>query len=180
MLLEVEGIVLSETPYGETSKIINLYTKEKGLIGIMCKGAKSMKSMFRASTQVLSYGIFNLHYKEGKLSTLTGVDIIDPLINIKEDLKKITTAFYLIKLITQVLKDTQDPKIYDLFISTILKINEGFDETVLCNILEIKLLPFLGVTLCLDGCIRCGSKKEIVTIDKKEMRKKIRTSRQRL
>ena len=29
MLLEVEGIVLSETPYGETSKIINLYTKEK-------------------------------------------------------------------------------------------------------------------------------------------------------
>ena len=28
MLLEVEGIVLSETPYGETSKIINLYTKE--------------------------------------------------------------------------------------------------------------------------------------------------------
>ena len=54
MLLEVEGIVLSETPYGETSKIINLYTKEKGLIGIMCKGAKSMKSMFRASTQVLS------------------------------------------------------------------------------------------------------------------------------
>ena len=114
MLLEVEGIVLSETPYGETSKIINLYTKEKGLIGIMCKGAKSMKSMFRASTQVLSYGIFNLHYKEGKLSTLTGVDIIDPLINIKEDLKKITTAFYLIKLITQVLKDTQDPKIYYL------------------------------------------------------------------
>lgn len=165
MLLEVEGIVLSETPYGETSKIINLYTKEKGLIGIMCKGAKSMKSMFRASTQVLSYGVFNLHYKEGKLSTLTGVDIIDPLINIKEDLKKITTAFYLIKLITQVLKDTQDPKIYELFISTILKINEGFDETVLCNILEIKLLPFLGVTLCLDGCIRCGSKKEIVTID---------------
>ena len=64
MLLEVEGIVLSETPYGETSKIINLYTKEKGLIGIMCKGAKSMKSMFRASTQVLSYGVFNLHYKE--------------------------------------------------------------------------------------------------------------------
>ena len=77
MLLEVEGIVLSETPYGETSKIINLYTKETGLIGIMCKGAKSMKSMFRASTQVLSYGVFNLHYKEGKLSTLTGVDIIE-------------------------------------------------------------------------------------------------------
>lgn len=165
MLLEVEGIVLSETPYGETSKIINLYTKEKGLIGIMCKGAKSLKSPFRAGTQTLSYGVFCLNYKEGKISTLRSVDIINPLKEIHNDLDKMVIVSYLTKLIVQVVKQNNNKKIYDLFISTILKINEGFDETVLCNILEIKLLPFLGVTLCLDGCIRCGSKKEIVTID---------------
>ena len=42
MNTEVEGFVLTETPYGETSKIINVLTRKYGLIGIMCKGAKSL------------------------------------------------------------------------------------------------------------------------------------------
>ena len=165
MPLEVQGIVMSETPYGETSKIINVLTKEKGLIGIMCKGAKSMKSPFRATTQVLSYGVFNLHYKEGKLSTLISVDIIDPLVNTKTDLEKVTVSLYLVKLVTGVLKETKSSKIYELFISSILKINEGFDPLVICNILEVKFLPFLGVALSLDACVKCGTKNGIATID---------------
>ena len=75
MLIEVEGIILSESPYGESSKIVNVLTREKGLIGIMCKGAKSMKSSLRASTQILTYGIFSIYYKDGKLSTLKSVDV---------------------------------------------------------------------------------------------------------
>lgn len=40
MLKEVEGIIVREIPYGETSKIIHVYTIE-GIISIMCKGAKA-------------------------------------------------------------------------------------------------------------------------------------------
>ena len=61
MLVEVEGFIIKETPYGETSKIINVLTKEKGLIGIIAKGAKTMKSKLRASTGAFTYGIFNLY-----------------------------------------------------------------------------------------------------------------------
>ena len=49
MLREIEGIIIKEIPYGETSKIIHVYTA-KGVIGIMCKGARTLKSSFRAST----------------------------------------------------------------------------------------------------------------------------------
>lgn len=164
-MLEVEGFILSETPYGETSKIINVLTKEKGLIGIMCKGAKSMKSHLRATTQPFTYGLFYLNYKEDKLSILTNVDIINPFINIRSDLDKINMVAYLAKLITQVVKQTNDDKIYDLFISTILKIESGLDPVTLGNILELKLLPTLGVGLNLDSCIKCGTKNNIVTID---------------
>ena len=41
MIKEVEGIIVREIPYGETSKIIHVYTIE-GIISIMCKGAKSL------------------------------------------------------------------------------------------------------------------------------------------
>lgn len=78
-LEEVEGIVTSETNYSETSKIINVITKEHGLIGVMAKGARSLKSPFRSVTSKLTYGKFIIYYKENKLSTLKEVSIINSL-----------------------------------------------------------------------------------------------------
>ena len=48
---------------------------------------------------------------------------------------------------------------------TILKVNEGLAPEVMTNVLEIKLLDFLGISLNLDSCIKCGDTKNIVTID---------------
>src|SRR5574344_1230701 len=166
MLLEsVEGFVLSEVSYGETSKIINVLTKEYGVIGILAKGAKSMKSTLRAGTQKYNYAVFNIYYKKDKLSTLTSVDIINPLKNIHNDLTLISYVTYLADLTSQVEKQSNSSKIYDMFIATILKIEDKLDPMVLTNILEIKYLPFLGVDLNLDACSLCGNQTDIVTID---------------
>ena len=88
MLKKIEGIVISEKAHGETSKIINILTKDYGVLGIMAKGARSLKSEYRNSTTKLTCGIFNLSYKENKLSTLIGVDVIDSFKNIKKDITK--------------------------------------------------------------------------------------------
>ena len=42
-----EGIILSETNYGESSKILNVLTDKYGLIRIMSKGCRKMKSKLR-------------------------------------------------------------------------------------------------------------------------------------
>lgn len=163
MQKEIEGIIFKEIPYGETSKIIHVYT-ENGIIGIMCKGAKTLKSPFRATTLKFTYAKFNIYYKENKLSTLTSVDIINPLSTIKNDIVLLSYLNYLTELTEQVIKQTTE-NIYHDFITTILKINDGLDPIVMCNILEIKYLDFLGVSLNLDSCIGCGKKTNIVTID---------------
>lgn len=164
MISEVEGIIIKEMPYGETSKIINVYTKEYGIIGIMCKGAKSLKSKLRASTMKLTYGKFNIYYKENKLSLLSGVDIINPLKNIKCDILKISYVSYLIELLTQVIKQTDEKALYDNFVTAILKIEEGLDPLVITNIIEVKYLDYLGVGLNLTSCSVCGKKSDIVTL----------------
>lgn len=164
MLTEVEGIILNVIPFKETSKIINVYTKEYGVIGIICKGAMGIKSKVRASTEKLSYGVFNIYYKKDKLSTLVSVDIINPLKRIKSDILLISYATYLSDLVYQVLKQTNNKRIYDDFINTLLKIEDGLNPLVLSNILEVKLLDYLGVGLNLTSCIICNNKKEIVTL----------------
>ena len=165
MLENVEGFILSETPYGETSKIINVFTKEHGLIGILAKGAKSMKSKYRASTQKYTWACFEIYYKENKLSTLANAEVKDELKSIHSDLTLISYVTYISDLTYQVLKQSNSKNIYDLFINTITKIEQNLDPMILTNILEIKLLPYLGVKINLDSCVKCGSTKDILTID---------------
>jgi len=165
VISEVEGLIVKETPCGDSSKIIQVLTKEYGIISIMCKGAKSMKSKLRSLTMRFTYGIFHIYYKENKLSTLITVDIIDNLTNIKNDITLISFMTYLTELTTQVIKQSNEKEIYDDFINGILKINNNLDPLVITNILEIKYLPHLGVGLNLDSCSKCGSKNNIVTID---------------
>ena len=165
MLCEVEGFILSETSYGETSKIINVWTKKYGVIGIMCKGAKSLKSKNRVSTIRFSYAKFNIYLKQGKLSTLVSADVINPLKKFRSDITLIGYLSYLTELTEQVIKQNNDSLLFDDFINSILKIEDGLDPLVITNILEIKYLEKLGVLFNLDECVVCGSKNNIVTIN---------------
>lgn len=165
MIEKVEGIIISEVAYGDTSKIINIFTKKHGIIGVIAKGAKSMKSRLRAVTTKFTYAYFHIYYKKDKLSLLKEVDIIDSLIKIKTDLKLIGYMSYVTELSTQVFKQNSDENIFSLYIEIVKKLNEGLEPIVLSNILEIKYLDYLGISLNLSSCINCGNSKDIVTID---------------
>ena len=160
----VEGIILKETNYSESSKILNVLTKEYGLIGIMSKGSRNMKSKLRGVSRKLIYGSFHIYYKENGLSTLIGVDVINSFNEILKDLTKISYASYIIDLTLQVVKQNDDKEIYELLKQTLLKIEDGLSPMILTEILELKLLNYLGVTPMIDGCSICGSTKDIITL----------------
>lgn len=168
MITKVEGIIVNETPYGDTSKIIQIFTKEYGIIGVMCKGVKSMKSHLRALTIKFTYGSFYIYYKEDKLSILKDVDVLDDFKTIKNDILLISYLNYLTELTTQVYKQSNELILYEMYLAGIKKINNGLNPLVITNILELKYLPFLGVGLELDACILCGNKTNIVTLDADE------------
>lgn len=159
----IEGIVISETSYGETSKIINILTKD-GIIGCMAKGAKTLKSNLRSVTTKLTYGNFIINKKDDKLSLLISVDSINNLREIKKNIVKTSYAMYLLELAEQVIKQNKNENIYDLLIDSLNKINENFDSLVITNILELKYLEYLGVLPILDSCSICGTKTNIVTL----------------
>ena len=163
-LQEVTGIIVNETNYGETSKILNVITKEKGLISLMAKGCKNIKSPLRSTTSKLTFGTFIIYYKENKISTLKEVTVLDNFINIKKDIARISYATYILELSEGVIKQNNNKQIFELLIQSLKKINEGFDPLVIMNILELKYLEFLGVMPVIDACAVCGKKTNIVTL----------------
>ena len=162
---DVLGIILKERDYGESSKILDVLTKEYGIIGVISKGSKKLKSTLSGVSTKLTYGTFNIYYKEDKLSTLTGVDIINPFINLKKNIINIGYATYLSDLVFQVSKQSiKYDEIFDLFTNALIKINDNYDPLVITNIVELKLLTYLGVEPVLDKCARCGRLTDIVTL----------------
>lgn len=162
---EVSGFILNEIPYGDTSKIVNIFT-ESGVIGCIAKGAKSLKSNLRVNTTKFTYGKFIINEKRDKLSLLTEASVVDELVNIKNDLLLISYLSYIVELTNQVIKQTDDYEtLYKLFINIVLKLNNKLNPKVLINIYELKILDYLGVGINFNSCNICGSTKNIVTIN---------------
>lgn len=159
-----EGIILSDTNYSESSKILNVMTNKHGLIGIMSKGCRNMKSKLRGVSRKLIYGTFNVYYKENGLSTLISIDVINSFSKTMMDLERISYASFILDLTYQVIKQNDSQEIFNILRDTLIKIEEGLPALPLTNIIELKLLDYLGVMPNIDSCCHCGSTKNIVTL----------------
>lgn len=162
-IISTDGIVVSSIPFKESSRIINILTKDMGIVGCIVKGCKSLKSKLRLPSEKFAYGTFHFYYKENGLSTLIEADIKNYFINIKSDIVKISYMSYLCELATNVYKESSNSEVYDILISALLKIEDNFDPKIITNIVEIQYLSYIGISLCLDSCVNCGSTK-VVTL----------------
>ncbi len=164
MIKKVEGIVVSEVDYKESSKIINILTRDSGLVGIIARGTKQVKSKLLGVSSKLTYGFFHINYKEKGLSTLIEVDIINNFKNVRKDLSSMSYSLYLLELADKVYRHDFNNSVYDVLIASLKKIDEGYDYKVIADIFELKMLDFLGIMPIIDECVNCGSKDDIVTI----------------
>lgn len=161
-VISTEGFILSSINYKESSKILNILTKEYGIIGVLSKSCKTPKSKLKNISENFTYAIFHMYYNEKGLSTLIGADPINYFLNIRKDILKVSYLTYISELTKEVYKESEEKEIYDLFISSILKIEEGFNPLIITNILELKYLYYVGLGINLDECVVCG-KKSILT-----------------
>lgn len=164
MIKQIEGIVISTVDYKESSKILNILSIEEGMIGVLAKGSKRLKSKISATSNVLTYGIFHLKYNKGGIPLLLEVDIKNSFKYIKKDFFKMNYAVFLLELVSQVYKYDSVKDVYNLLISGLYKINDGYDPQVITNIIELKMLSYLGIKPVIDCCVNCRNTNNIITI----------------
>ncbi|HHY21432.1 MAG TPA: DNA repair protein RecO [Bacilli bacterium] len=155
MLQKVEGIVIRTTDYGESNKIVTLFTRENGKIGMMARGAKKPKSRLVAVSQLFVYGMF-LMQKSSGLATLQQGEIIDSFRDIREDLMLTAYCSYVVELTDRLTENGQrNPFLFELLYQTLHFMNEGVDPQILTRIFEVKMLQVAGIAPQLDRCACC-------------------------
>ncbi len=157
MLQKCEGIVIRTTDYGETNKIVTLYTREWGKIGLMARGAKKTNSRLSSITQLFTHGYFLAQIGSG-LGSLHQGEIITSHRSIGGDIFLTAYASYIVELTDKCTDEKKpNPFHFELLFQILNYLNEGNDPDILMNIYEMKMLNVLGLYPVLNQCSVCGS-----------------------
>jgi DNA repair protein RecO (recombination protein O) len=156
MLQKCEGIVIRTTDYGETNKIVTIYTREWGKIGVMARGAKKPNSRLSSISQLFTHGYFLIQRGSG-LGSLQQGEIISSMRSIGEDIFLTAYASYIAELTDKVTEEKKpNPFHFELLFQTLNYMNEGYEPDILMNIYEMKMLNVMGLYPILNQCSVCG------------------------
>jgi DNA repair protein RecO (recombination protein O) len=113
-LITTHALVLHAFPYGETSKIVRLLTRDHGVQSAIAKGALRPKSKFGARLQVMSEGVAQLYLKPQRdLHTLAEFDVTTQRSELAKDVPRYAAAAALGELIMRFAPSEPHPEIYD-------------------------------------------------------------------
>jgi DNA repair protein RecO (recombination protein O) len=112
-----EGVVLARKNYSEADRILTVFTKNKGKLRLIAKGVRRPKSRKRGHIEIFS--LINFSATKGKiLDVITEVETINQFKAIRENLKKISVAYFLMEAI---LRLTQEEEKNELFYEIVRK-----------------------------------------------------------
>ena len=154
MIVNTTAIVLKTFPYGETSLISRCFTKEKGKISFIIKGAQSKKNLLSPYFQPLSYIqiIYNENVKR-ELQIISKVNFVNIWLKIPNSLKKMTLLQSILE-ITDFTLEKNDPHLglFNVLIESINYFeNNQFKENLIFWFYECELLSELGFRIDLKN-----------------------------
>ena len=152
----LEGIVVDCIDYKESSKIIKIFTKEKGLISVMARGAKRPKSKMQNLTSVYTKALFSLRETNDFFYLIEG-KLIEVNLELRSDIKKLYTAATCTDIIIKSLIDNEDDyQIYSLYDKTLEYVIKNYRVAITLSMFLIKYISMLGYKPVLTQCSICG------------------------
>jgi len=154
MIVNTTAIVLKTFPYGDTSLISRCFTKEKGKISFIIKGAQSKKNLLSPYFQPLSYIqiIYNENAKR-ELQIISKVNFVNIWLKIPNSLKKMTLLQSILEITDFTLeKNDPHPGLFNILIESINYFeNNQFKENLIFWFYECELLSELGFRIDLKN-----------------------------
>jgi DNA repair protein RecO (recombination protein O) len=151
-----QAIVLSSKSFGEADRILTLLTYERGKSKVIARGARRPKNRLAAIVQPLSH--IEVQILEGnQLDTLNQGQLINSFRFLREDLDKMSYAFYLCELFETATEGATELRDYFILLLTALELLQNFENLSLTRIfIEVKLILLQGYAPSLSNCYSCN------------------------
>ena len=151
-----KGIVLRSIRYGEADRILDLYTRDAGLVSAIAKGIRRTKSRFGARLEPLSCVDF-VAYHGRTLDTVTQAEVLRSFRRVREDLARFEAAAGMVGSVRALSGgDEADRRVFNLLYNGLDALEErdsGFESVEAAFGLKLSILA--GYAPQLDTCLSC-------------------------
>ncbi|HHX77046.1 MAG TPA: DNA repair protein RecO [Firmicutes bacterium] len=153
-----EAFVLWTKPYGEADKLVVLFTRRKGKVAAVARGARKAKSKLAGIVDMFVTGDYLL-YQGKSLAIIRQAALLAEYSRLRESFEHYSHGVYLCELVNQVLEEACPAEaLYDLMLMAFKALNRADSDPVLITRgFELLLLKELGYSPYLKGCLACGA-----------------------
>lgn len=152
----IRAFVIRAVDYGETSKILTLFSEQKGIISVMSRGVKSPKSKKHNLISLYTEADFELNKRNDFYYLKDGI-IVNSNLEIRSNIKKIYLTQMIFDLVERtIVKNEEEDNIYKLVQKTIIYLSKTDNLIRLANMFLIKYISMIGFRPILNRCVNCG------------------------
>ena len=146
-IFRTEAIVLRKMDYRETSQIVTLFTREKGKLTVLAKGARQAKSQFGATLQPMAHIQAVVYHKPTRdIQTLGETSHLSLFSSLGAGLEKLTIGLQVVELVYAVLQvEEENEAVFALLLETLVRLD--YAEAHIENIwpfFQLQLVSTLG------------------------------------
>ena len=152
---DCEALTLKKAPFGEADLLVTLYTKEKGKVRVVAKGARRSNSKLVGHLEPLTQ--VQLSLAQGRnLDYVNQVQVLESYASLRNDLEAITRGLYMAELVDGFGSEANpNQSLYRLAIETLQAIEAEPNSDLPLRFLELHLLQVSGLMPELYQCVEC-------------------------
>ena len=156
-------IILKHTDYRENDVILQTFSAEYGKLSFIARGLKKMTSKNAAASQLFMLSEVTFDYvKNDYLHILKSATVVDSFRLLREDLNLLSIMSVLAEIAQQIELTNDD---YQLILNTMERLVKAPDYALTAlNLFLSEVVTKQGNSPMVDGCVLCGSTKEICAV----------------
>ena len=154
---KLRAIVLSTIDYGDSDRIVSLFSLEHGRIKAFARGARNSRKRFGAALEAFARIEAQVRVKEG-LAGLQQAELVTIYPRIRGDLSAIAHALYACEVVEAMTPEGHPlPRLYRLLAAYLDRLETEPAVASDRRFFEINLLNILGYRPSLESCSRCNA-----------------------
>lgn len=154
--IKTRGLIIKSSDYGETSRMITVFTEDMGIVSAGVYGAHSKKKGLGASSRIFTYGEFLFKESGGRLRA-DEIAVREGFFPLCEDIVKLAAAVYFADLaFAAVGMNNKDTGVLRLLLNTLYAMcYNDVDSDTAKTVYEFRLAAEGGYLPRLDVCASC-------------------------
>ncbi len=156
-----EAIVIDSFDYGESDRIVTLYTRIYGKIKGMAKGARRSRKRFQNTLESFSHVMVEVKGRGKGLYWLNYSVLLEGFEGIMEEVERFTYGNLLLEMVHTLTGEGYPvPGLFHLLLSYTRELSRTHRAGALTLLYAFRLLSILGYGPHLSRCVRCGRPSE--------------------